>query len=237
MDIAEDALLSPENRLLARLHKREYKELIPHLEPVSLEIKEVLHEPGAPIEYVYFPWNSVLAVVAVMQDGSSTEVLTVGKEGMVGLGTLLGSETNPFKFMVLVPGKALRLKKEIFREVIRRNEASMQLAQRYFNVLIIQLAQSVACNSLHFLPRRCCRWILTVHDQAGVNPFPLTQEFSSEMLAARRASITVISGELQEKGLIRYKRGLVTVIDRKGLEAEACECYRMSKKVYEDLIG
>ena len=237
MNAAESVLLSRENRLLTRLPKRECEQLAPFLEPVSLEIKEVLHEPGDPITHVYFPTSSVLCVVAVMQDGSSAEVLTVGKEGMAGLGTLLGSETNPFKLMVLIPGIALRVKKEIFREHLRRNEASMQLTQRYFNALIIQLAQTVACNNVHSLARRCCRWMLTVHDQAGVDQFPLTQEFSSEMLAARRASITVIAGKLQEKGFIRYKRGQVTIVDRKGLESAACECFRMFKKEYEQLLG
>src|SRR5262249_14566651 len=153
----------------------------------------------------------VISIMTVMQDESAVEVATVGNEGMVGVSVFLGERTSPVKLMVQVPGEALRVKAEAFKEQAFRHEAFLGLLLRYLHARFIQLAQSVACNSMHSLQSRCCRWLLMTHERVGDDEFPLTQEFLAQMLGVRRASISSVARRLQKTGLIRYSRGKIAI--------------------------
>lgn len=225
------------NRLLATLPNEAYISLQPHLETVSLFFKQVLFEPKEEINYVYFPINSLVSLLTVMADSTVAEVGVVGNEGMLGLPVFLGIDTTPFRAIVQIPGEAIRIKVDIFRQAVNQINSFSSCIQRYINALIIQISQTSACNSRHLVEQRCCRWLLTMHDTAGSNEFLITQEFLSQMLGVRRASVTEVAGRLQKAGLIRYSRGQMSILDRKGLEAASCECYGAVKSEFDSLFS
>ena len=224
------AFAPPQNRLLARLPQSEYEHLLPLLEPVHLEFKEVLNEPRSAIDHVYFPCRGVVSAVTIMQDGDVIEVATIGNEGMVGLLAFLGDEESPNRMIVQVAGEALRMKAAVFRAETSKGNLFRRLMVRYNTAFTYQVSQAVACNGLHTVQQRCCRWILMTHDRALSSEFPLTHEFLSHMLGVRRVSVTEVLRPLQDAGLIHNRRGRVTVLDRAGLETAACECYRAVTK-------
>src|ERR1700678_1063138 len=164
------------NHLLAALPQKEYKRLLPHLELVSLDVKEVLHEPYQPIKYVYFPENGLITKVVSTEDGACVEVGIVGKEGMTGHFVFMGSNTSPFKAIVQVPGEARRVKTAVFQAEVKRNWAWTDLLLRYSQAVVCMVSQSVACNCLHTVEKRCCRWLLMAHDRMESDEFSLTQE-------------------------------------------------------------
>jgi CRP-like cAMP-binding protein len=224
--------------LLARESGAEYAALLRVLEPVALPRDAVLHEPGAPIPYVYFPRTSVWSLVKVMADGRRVEVGTTGFEGMVGLPVFHDAETMPFQCFVQVAGAAWQLRADTFRGAVAQGTAFHRIMQRYAQYLFDQAAQSVACNRLHSVDERCARWLLMTHDRVGrAERFPLTHEFLALMLGVRRAGVTVSMGALQAAGLIRYSRGNIAVIDRAGLEGASCECYHSERADYRRLLG
>lgn len=226
-----------ENRLLAALPDAVLDRLRPRLEETALGLKQVLYEADRPIEHVYFPRTGVVSLVIAMADGLMVEVGTVGNEGMVGTPVFLGAEKSPTKAFAQVPGEALRMRAEDFREEIGSGGPLPDLIRRYTQAMVNQISQSVACNHLHSVQERMCRWLLMTHDRVGADEFSLTQEFLAEMLGVRRPSVTVVAGILQQAGLIRYHRGRVTVLDRAGLEAASCECYRVVRREYDRLLG
>ena len=231
--------ISPEpinNKLLAALPKAEYQRLLPKLEPVSLSFKQLLYECNEPIDYVYFLNNCVISLIRVMEDGGVVEVATVGNEGMSGLPVLLGGTHSPNETFVQVPGDALRMKVDVFRSEITPGSPLHNLLLRYTQALMNMLAQSVACNRLHSIEERCCRWLLLTRDRVNSNEFPLTQEFLSQMLGVRRASVSEVAAVLQKAGLIQYHRGKMMILNRKGLEADSCECYQIIKKEFDQLL-
>ncbi|MBD2101094.1 helix-turn-helix domain-containing protein [Leptolyngbya sp. FACHB-261] len=234
------ANLSPgtENRLLAAVPQAEYELLLPYLEPVSLELKQVLYEPYEPIDYVYFPHSGIVSLLTLMADGTAVETATVGSEGMVGLPVFLGTVKTPVKAFVQVRGEGVRISAENFRVEVSQNRkrALYNLLQRYTHTLMVQMARSAACNCLHSIEQRCGRWLLMTHDRVRSDQFQLTQEFLAQMLGVRRAGVSEVASALQKAGLIRYSRGQITVIDRQSLEAVSCECYRVAKTEFNRLL-
>ncbi len=223
---------------LAEASAEEYDALRRQLEPVASEREDLLFEPGAPIPAVYFPRTSVCSIVKIMADGRRVEVGTTGFEGMVGLPVFLGAASTPFQCFVQVPGLGWRLAADAFRRAAAPGTALHGVVQPYAQYLFDQAAHSVACNRLHAVDRRCARWLLMTHDRVHrAERFPLTQEFLALMLGVRRASVSVAAEALQDAGLIRYRRGNITVLDRPGLEAAACECYHTDRADYRRLLG
>jgi CRP-like cAMP-binding protein len=225
------------NRLLDRLPPEEYQRLLPHLKLVPLEFKQVLYEAQSPINYAYFPNRGVVSALTVMKDGRAIEVATIGDEGMVGLPLLIGAKTTTNRLIVQVPGAALRMAEEVLREEVGRDSALRRLLILYHTVFLAEVSQAVACNGLHSVHQRCCRWLLMTQDRAHSDAFPMTHEFLAEMLGVRRSTVSEVLEPFQEKGLIRYSRGKFTILDRGRLMAGTCECYRRINEEYVRLFG
>ena len=236
MSVSKSSQKLVENRLLAALPRQEYERLLPNLETVSLDFKQVIYAPSEPIEHVYFPNNGVVvSLLSIMKGSTAAEVGLVGNEGMAGLPVFLGVDTTPSQAIVQVPGDSIRMKADVFKALVNRSDTLHGLLMRYTHALMIEISQSVGCKSHHSIEQRCCRWLLMNHDRAGSDQFPITQEFLSHMLGVRRAGITEVAGMLQKAGLIRYSRGQMTILDRLGLEDACCECYRTVKAEFERL--
>lgn len=228
----------PSNRLLSALPRREYNRLRPHMEPVSLPFKSVLHEPGRPVPYLYFPTCGMLSLLSPREDQEmGIEVAVVGREGMAGLPVFLGTALPLTRCVVQVPGQALRMRAETFRTLVGRDSKLHELLLRYLQVFLTQLIHWGACNSLHPVEKRLCRWLLTVRDRAACDRFPLTHEFLAAMLGVRRASVTEAARRLRRARLIDYGGGQLTIRDRRGLEGAACGCYRAMKAELARLLG
>jgi CRP-like cAMP-binding protein len=225
------------NHLLAALPQEEYERLLPNLEPVSLSIKQSLYEPNEPIDYAYFINSGATSLLNLMQDGQTIEAATVGKEGMVGVPLLLGTTQIPLQVIVQIPGDGLRMKTDVFKAQVSWGCPLHTLLLRYMQTLMNQISQTSACNRLHSVEARCCRWLLMTHDRMESDSFPLTQEFLSYMLGVRRASVSEVAATLQKSGLINYHRGQITIRDRKGLEAASCECYQSTQQEFKRLLG
>jgi CRP-like cAMP-binding protein len=225
------------NRLLTALPKEEYERLLPHFELVSLELKQTLYTPNEPIEYIYFPNNGVISLLTIMENGEAIEVATVGNEGMVGLPIFLGASTIPGEAFSQIPGTAMRMKASVFKREVTSGSIIHGVLQRYTQTLFNLIAQSAACNRLHSIEERFCRWILMTQDRVGANEFPMTHEFLGQMLGVRRASVSVVAAVLQKAGIINYNRGKMRVIDRPQMENISCECYKIIKNDFELLLG
>jgi CRP-like cAMP-binding protein len=228
---------SRRNRLLELLPANDFDRLRPHLVDVSLDYRFELYGAGKPIPFVYFPVTGVASIVNTMMDGSAAEVGTVGNEGMVGLPVILGDTVAPNDVYVQVPGTGLRMPANVFRETLDGSGTMRTVMLHYVHALFNQIAQSAACNSFHTIEQRCCRWLLMTHDRVHSDQFTLTQEFLGMMLGVRRTSITLAANQLKQQGLIKYSRGHVTVLDRPGLERRSCECYAVSKREFDRLLG
>jgi CRP-like cAMP-binding protein len=237
MPASEDSQAPVGNRFLAALPGEVYEGLRPHLEVVSLGPKDVIYEPYGPISHVYFPTGCIVSLVAVMGDRSMYELATVGKEGMIGLPVFLETQTAPFRTFTQVPGEALRLDADVFVDALGRSSGFVHLLHRYAQVLLNQVAWSAACNRAHSVEQRCARWLLMTHDRVASDRYLLTQEFLGQMLGVHRPRVSRAAGALQKAGLIRYVRGRITVLDRAGLEAASCECYRVIRAEYDRLLG
>ncbi|MGH9077501.1 MAG: Crp/Fnr family transcriptional regulator [Acidimicrobiales bacterium] len=202
-------------------------------------MKDVLLGAGEAIQNVWFPVDAVVSSLTTMADGVSVEIATIGSEGMVGSPLFLGSATMPARefAQVQVPGKLWRMDASIFAKEMASGGAFQEVVQLYVQALFSQITQQVACNGLHSVNERCSRWLLLTLDRVGSDEFPLTHEFLAQMLGVRRASVTLAAGALQHAGLIRYRMGRMTVLDRAGLEATACECYRVIRDEFDRLLG
>ena len=225
------------NRLLTLLSNADYERLRPYLLAVDLDYRMVLCEPLVPIEFVYFPVDGVASLVLTMANGAGAEVGTIGSEGFVGIPICLGDRTAPSSVYVQVPGTALRLDAQIFRAELERSPTITLIMLRYVHAFFNQVAQSAACAHLHGLEERCCRWLLMTRDRMPSADFLLTQEFLGMMLGVQRPSVSLTMSKLQKVGLIRYRRGHVTILDHKGLQDRACECYEISKDEFDRLLG
>jgi CRP-like cAMP-binding protein len=213
------------NQILMRLDPEEYARLRPALQEVSLTVKEVIHEEGEPVEYVFFPESGVISLVKPLEDGTVIETGTIGNEGMVGLAAVLGMDRTSSRAFCQIPGRALRVSAAVVLAERRRGGPFAELLLRFAHATVAMLTQEVACNRVHSVEERMCRWLLVTHDRVDADTFPLTQEFLAMMLGVRRPTINLAGRSLQRAGLIRYSRGRITVVDRTGLEEASCECY------------
>jgi CRP-like cAMP-binding protein len=195
----------------------------------------VLYEPGVDVTHVYFPLRGMASMVNEMKDGT-VEVGTVGNEGMVGTPMLLHSKSMTTRTFMQLAGDGYRIGAEPLRRMIRQSPEAERLFYRYAQTMFDQLAQWVACNRLHALEARCARWLLMTADRAGGDSFTLTHEFLSYMLGVHRPAVSLVASELSERGLLRYRRGAVSIIDRAGLEAAACDCYAIARRSMEQLF-
>jgi len=230
-----------QNHLLAALPAKEYAHLLPHLEPVALPLGHVLYESGVPMRHVYFPISAIVSMLYVMEDGASAEIAVVGNEGLVGVSLFMGGETTPSRAVVQSTGNAFRLKKKYLKDEFnrsggRRAGALHNLLLRYTQALLTHMAQTSACYRHHSLDQQFCRWLLLSLDRLHSNELIMTQELIANMLGVRREGVTEAAGNIQKAGLINYRRGHITVIDRPGLEARVCECYAVVKKEFDRLL-
>jgi CRP-like cAMP-binding protein len=224
------------NRLLAALEPPDFAALEPHLESVTLAVGQVLYEPGDIIRHAYFPHNTVISLVNVMEDGGSVEVGVFGREGVMGLLSALVTREAFGRYVVQTSGTASRIPFERLNEVRNTRLGLRQLIMNYGEALLAQTFQTVSCNAVHVVEARCCRWILNMHDRSDQDTLPLTHEFLSEMLGVQRSTVSVVTRTLQTAGLIRQSRGGITITDRAGLEEATCECYGKIRRVYERLL-
>jgi len=225
------------NRLLADLPFDELERIGSRLERVRPRMREVLYGQGGAMEHVYFPEKGVFSLLTEMADGGVVENLTVGNEGMLGLPAVLGAARSPSRAICQVPGRALRMPAQTFREAVVPGGVLHTRFIRYAQARMTSLAQSVACNRLHAATQRYARWLLITHDRVGTDHFPITQEFLAQMLGVTRPTVSMIAQELQAAGLIHYMQGQMTVDDRPGLEATACECYLVVRAAFDELLG
>jgi CRP-like cAMP-binding protein len=220
------------NRLLAALPRANLQRLAPFLEPVSLKFGEVLHEPGARIRHVYFPYGGVISLLSVVSPGKAAEIGLVGNEGMVGASAALGIHVSEFRAVVQGDGTGVRMaSSRLYQESMTHGPWYRELF-RFTQVLMNQAAQTAACNRFHQVEARLARWLLATRDRVHSPRFHLTHEFLSLMLGVQRAAITVAAIKLQNRGLITYTRGNIQLLDANGLEAVACECYGVVKRMY-----
>ncbi|NVN86713.1 MAG: Crp/Fnr family transcriptional regulator [Rhodopseudomonas sp.] len=228
---------SRENRLLTMMPSGDFERLRPHLHKVTLDYRMPLYEAHKPINDIYFPAEGVASLVNAMADGRSAEVGTIGNEGVVGIPAILGDNVGPLNVYVQVPGFGFKVKSEILKDLLTASTASRTLMLHYVHAFFNQVAQSAACNTCHNIEQRCCRWMLMTHDRMQTDNFLLTQEFLAMMLGVRRTGVTDVARKLKSKKLIDYVRGRVTILDRPGLEQYSCECYAVSKREFDRLLG
>jgi CRP-like cAMP-binding protein len=225
------------NHLLSAFGDAATRALSAHFSEFNLSVGRIVAERGSPVTDVYFPSSGVFSIVTLMRDGDAVESLTVGREGAIGLVAALGEPISEARAIVQIAGSAWRISAERLRDIAERHPIITRVALRYSQVAVAQLHQASACNALHDVAPRLSRWLLTCEDRIGDNVVPLTQEFLAMMLGVQRTSVTAAAQVLQVKGLIRYQRGRINILDRPGLEAMACECYRVTEEIFEQLLG
>ena len=225
------------NRLLAALPAEVFDRLRPDLEPAAMPLGKVLYESGTELEHVYFPVpGCIVSMLYVMEDGASAEIAVVGDEGMVGIALFMGGGTTTSRALVQSGGQAFQLKGSALKREFDRHSGLQLLLLRYTQALITQMSQTAVCNRHHTLQQQLCRWLLLSLDRLSTNELSMTQELIANMLGVRREGVTEAAGKLQARGLIRYGRGRITILDRPGLEAQVCECYAVVKKEYDRLL-
>src|SRR6202051_4725805 len=225
------------NRVLWLLSDHDYERLRSHLSVVVFDYRKSLYEASRRIEHVYFPINGVASLVITIANGASAEVCAIGSEGLVGLPICLGDRDAPSSVYVQVPGTALGMDARLFRGELDRSPTLNLTMLRYAHAFFNQVAQSAACAHLHKVEQRCCRWLLMTRDRMPSGDFLLTQEFLGMMLGVRRTTVTEAMGKLQKAGLIRYRRGHVTILDHEALRQRTCECYDISKREFDRMLG
>jgi CRP-like cAMP-binding protein len=230
-----DSRVPETNRLLALLPSTEYETLKPDLHLVELDQKQPLSTPNEPITDIYFPRGAVVSMLAPMENGDAVEGATIGWEGFTGVPVFLGAAIAQEAVVCQIPGQSWRMKADVFRAAAAHNPGLHEWVHRYTLALMGQLIRTAGCNRAHPIEERCARWLLMTADRVGANHFPLTQEFLAAMLGVRRPSVTLAAGLLQEAGLIRYRRGLMTILDRERLEQSSCEDYRLTRDLYDSM--
>jgi CRP-like cAMP-binding protein len=236
--IASPAHQTPaQNHLLSALPAEVAARIIPHLEPVSMPLGDVLYESGGQLHYAYFPTTAIVSVHYIMEDGASSEIAGVGNEGVVGISLFMGGITTPSMATVYTGGHGYRLNARLLMEEFDRAGPLMRLMLRYTQAFMTQMSQTAVCNRHHSVEQQLCRWLLLTLDRLPSNELTMTQELIASMLGVRREGITETAGNLQRAGLISYRRGHITVLDRSGLESHACECYNVVKKEFHRLLS
>ncbi len=224
------------NNLLAALPAAELERWLPQLEPVQMPLGKALYEPGSRMTHVYFPTTSIVSLLYVMEDGASAEIAVVGREGIVGISLFMGGSSTPSRAVVQSAGMGYRLQASLMMQEFNRAGPVLHLLLRYTQALITQMAQTAACNRHHSLDQQLCRWLLLSLDRLNSNDLAMTQELIANMLGVRREGVTQAAGVLQDAGLISYRRGYITVLNRQGLEKRTCECYGVVKAEYDRLL-
>lgn len=225
------------NRLLATLPSKDYQHFLANCEPVELHFAEMLNEPGERIRHVYFPTDSFVSLVISANDHAGLEVRLVGDEGMIGTPLILGIEVALLRTVVQGAGPAWRMTPVLFSDALRQSSALQATLNRYLYVLMSQLGQRAACTRFHVVEARLACWLLMTQDRAHSDHFHATHEFLAGMLGVRRVGVTKAASVLQQRKLIRYSRGDITVLDRAGLEATTCGCYGAAKVIYDRILG
>lgn len=225
------------NRLVASLPRRDRQRLLAACVNVDLTMGDVLCESGEPIRHAYFPLNGFISMLLTVEGHANLELDLVGNEGMFGSPIILGVAVSPLRALVQGSGSALRISPAGLRRELRRSAALRNALGRYVYVSLAQLAQVAACNSFHELDARLVRWLLMTHDRAHSDEFHLTHEFLAQMLGVRRVGVTNAASALQKRKLLSYSRGNIRVLNRSGLEAASCSCYRDARNVYERVLG
>ena len=226
-----------QNRLLAMLPREEYERILPHLGHVSFKLGEVVSESGGLMSHIYFPSDAIISLLYMMENGSSAEMGMVGKEGLVGIALFMGGDSMPNRAVVQSAGGAFRMRAKALQDEFARGGAFQRLLLRYTQALITQMSQTAVCNRLHEIEQQLCRLLLLSHDRLDSDELVMTQELIANMLGVRREGVTAAAGRLQEQGLISYVRGRILILDRGGLEAAVCECYKVVKDEYDRLLG
>lgn len=226
-----------ENRFLAVLPTRVYKRLAAQMDRVRLSFGSILYEPGDPLQYAYFPNDSIISLLSPVEDRSTLEVGIIGNEGVVGLSALLGVRDSPNRAIVQGAGSAMRIKTAMLLREARADVSLQRLLNRQIHALMTQISQSAVCNRFHRVDARLARWLLMTRDRSGSDEFRLTHDFLSDMLGVRRVGVTNSATVLQRKKLIEYSRGHITILDLAGLNAVACSCYSIVKDEYDSFLG
>lgn len=224
------------NRLLRRIAAEDFARLQPHLKRVPLALGRVLHPFGAAIEHVYFPVSGMISLLAVMRSGEQIETGVIGRDGVVGASVAIDGWTSGAQATVQIEGAAWKIPAGDFLQVYRTSDGFRSLINRYVGIVLFQAQQSTACNAIHPLEARLCRWMLHVQDTVQEDVIPLTQELLSHMLGVRRTSVSLCAHALQKSGLIQYARGKIKIVDRDGLQDSACECYANIRDYVEQVI-
>ncbi|MCG2592920.1 Crp/Fnr family transcriptional regulator [Ramlibacter sp. XY19] len=224
------------NHLLASLPAADWERWAPALEPVTMELGEVMYEPNVAMAHIYFPTTAIVSLLYVMEDGASGEIAVVGKEGLVGVSLFMGGNSTPSRAVVQSAGHGFRMRADILYREFQDSEPVMHLLLRYTQALLTQMAQTAVCNRHHPVEKQLCRWLLLSLDALEGNELMMTQELIANMLGVRRGGVTEAASKLQEAGVIRYSRGRITVLDRPRLETMTCECYAVVKREYERLL-
>ncbi|MEQ5836296.1 Crp/Fnr family transcriptional regulator [Marinobacter sp. NFXS9] len=237
MDDAKNAAPDPrQNHILAELPEDAFRRLEPHLELVSMPLGKVLYESGDTLRHVYFPLDCIVSLLYVMRSGSSAEISVVGNEGLIGVALFMGGESTPSRAIVQSGGSGYRLPGQQLKDEFNRHGELMNLLLRYTQALITQMAQTAVCNRHHSIDQQLCRWLLLSLDRLPGNKLVMTQELIANMLGVRREGVTEAAGKLQKLGVIEYKRGHISVLDRQKLEQLSCECYAVVRQETERLL-
>lgn len=231
-----DAPSPTENHLLAALPQEVRDRLFPFLDLIPMPLGKVIYESGHALRHVYFPTDSIISLLYVMESGASAEISVVGNEGLVGVAVFMGGESTPSRAIVQSAGSAFRLPGQRLKDEFNRHGDLLQLMLRYTQSLITQMAQTAVCNRHHTVDQQLCRWLLLSLDRLSGNHLTMTQELIANMLGVRREGVTEAAGKLQKLGVIEYRRGHITVLDRAGLEKRTCECYAVVKTEYDRLL-
>lgn len=227
---------SPKNRILAQLSPCDLERVCRRAEPVRLPLGEVVCDPGRPLSHVYFPCEGILSSVVILESGDTVEAAMIGNEGMAGVAVLVDSTASPQRVVQQMRGEVLRVPAADFRAVLAESAAVHELTERYAMALMHQCGQNVACNAHHGAGERMCRWLLASSDRVGSSEFDITQEYLAQMLGVRRQTIGITAQQLQYAGLLSYRRGRIVLHDRDALERKACECYRVTKQIYDRVV-
>jgi CRP-like cAMP-binding protein len=219
--------------LLAKLEAADYDALMLAAKVVPMKFRKRVHKQDEQVDSVYFPITCMVSLLVTTDGEPQMEMATVGSEGVIGASEVLQTQGAMGLNLIQIPGDALQIKAAAFRELLERRPAFQNLVNQHLYALTRQILYGAACNRLHSMEERCARWLLMTHDRARSDTFPLTQEFMSHMLGVRRATVNLATGMLKKAGFIRYVRGKITVIDRRGLESASCGCYRAIVRVYE----
>src|SRR6202795_3206666 len=225
-----------QNHLLAALPADDYARLVGDLELIPMPLGWAVYESGGHMGYVYFPTTSIVSLLYVMENGASAEIAITGNEGLVGISLFMGGESTPSRAVVQSAGNGYRLKASALKKEFALGGNLHNLALCFTQALITQMAQTAVCNRHHSVDHQLCRWLLLSLDRLPSNELTMTQEFIANMLGVRREGLTEAAGKLQEAGLIQYRRGRITVLNRPGLEARSCECYQVVKTEFDRLL-